>query len=106
VKATTLIGLGWQSTKKYLLAAFAVFTMRVGLVRILSAGAYCLAPLVVKFINFIIRRGFPDHLLVNEYPESPWWYQASVISEGLFVLVIGMLLGLWANVRATSKGPQ
>lgn len=106
MKATTLIGLGWQSTKKYLLAACAILAMRAGLFLILSSAAYALAPLVVKFINFMIRRGFPDHLLLNEYLGAPWRYHVTIVCEGVFVLVVGMFLGLWANVRVQRQAPH
>lgn len=100
-----LAELCWKNAKKYLLAAFTVLLMRNGLVRVLSAGAYPLTGLALKAINFIIRRGFPDHLLLNETYGPPWQYQVKTVAEGLVVIVVGMFLGLWANFRAARLKP-
>jgi len=98
---TTFIGFGWQNARKYLLAALTIVAMWVGLQRVLSVATYSLAELGLKFINFIIRRGFPDHLLLNEQIfGAPWQYHLRNAALGVFVIVIGMFLGLWANLRA------
>jgi len=102
--ATRLIALGWQNAKKYLLAALTIVAMRAGLQRVLSVATYSLAELGLKFINFIIRRGFPDHLFLNEQIwGAPSQYHVRNAAEGLFVLAVGMFLGLWANLRAESQ---
>ncbi|HUM05365.1 MAG TPA: hypothetical protein VLT90_07880 [Terriglobales bacterium] len=101
---TTLIGFGWQNAKKYLPAALTIVAMRVGLLRVLSVATYSLAELLLKFMNFIIRRGFPDHLLLNEQVwGAPWQFHVRNMAAGFFVLGIGMLLGLWTNLRGERK---
>jgi hypothetical protein len=92
--------LAGSSAKKYLLAALTVTAMGAGLKQLISELAYPLTGLVIKAINFIIRTGFRDHLLLRETYGGRWSYQISAIAEGLIILVIGMFLGLWANLRA------
>lgn len=96
----TLLGSGWPHAKKYLLAACAVAALNAGLFRALSIVVYPSGTLAVKLINFIIRRDFPDHLLLNPYAAPPWQDQVRTAAEGVIVLVIGMFLGLWANSTA------
>jgi hypothetical protein len=66
VTSNTLLQHGWWNAKKYLLAALTVAAMHTGLVQVLSDMAYPLTGFAFKAMNFIIRRGFPDHLLLNE----------------------------------------
>jgi len=100
VTGNRLLSYGWKSAKKYLLVGLTVAVMRAGIVRVLSDAAYPLTGLVFKVINFIMRRGFPDHLLLNENYGPPWKYHAMTIAQGLVIFAVGMFLGLWANVRA------
>jgi hypothetical protein len=92
--------LAWSSAKKYLLAALTVAAMGAGLRQLISELAYPLTGLVTKAINFIIRTGFRDHLLLRETYGPRWSYLITEIAEGLIILVTGMFLGLWANLRA------
>jgi hypothetical protein len=97
---STFLGYGWHNARKYLLAILAVAAMRAGLVRVLSDLAYPVTRLVFKSINFIIRRGFPDHLVLNETFGPPWQYHAKMLAEGIVIFVVGMFFGLWANSSA------
>ena len=89
--------------KKYLLAALTVAAMGAGLKQLVSELAYPLSGLVIQAINFIIRTGFRDHLLLRETYGPRWRYLVVELAEGLIILVIGMFLGLWANLRAQSQ---
>lgn len=91
--------LAWLNAKKYLLAVLTAAAMAAGLQRLISELAFPLTGLVIRAINFVIRTGFRDHLLLREtYPR--WRYLTTEIAEDLIILVIGMFLGLWANLRA------
>ena len=92
--------LACSNAKKYLLAVLTVAAMGAGLQQLISELAYPLTGLVVKAINFIIRTGFRDHLLLRETYGPRWSYLIIEIAEGLIILVIGMFLGLCANLRA------
>lgn len=101
---TTLAGLGWNKAKKYIPAALTVLAFLSGLMRVLSVVAFPLARLVTECINFVIRRAFPDHLLLNyQGPGAPWQDDVRNAAQGLLVLVIGMFLGLWANLTADAS---
>ena len=70
----------------------------------LPALIYPLAAAALKFINFLIRRGFPDHLLLNDtFAVPPWRYQMKSMAGAVIVLVVGMFLGLWANIRTQKQ---
>jgi hypothetical protein len=92
--------LAWSNGKKYLLAALTVAGMGAGLQQLISELAYPLTGLVIKAINFILRTGFRDHLLVREPYGPRWSYLITEMAASLIILVVGMLLGLWANLRA------
>jgi hypothetical protein len=106
VTANTLLPHGWRNAKKYSLAVLTVLAMHAGLVRILSDLAYPLNGFAFRTINFIIRRGFPDHLLLNESYGPPWQYHVKTIAQGLALFAVGMFLGLWAKLRAERQKPS
>lgn len=89
-----------SNAKKYLLAILTVAAMSAGLKHLISELAFPLTGLVIRAINFVIRTGFRDHLLLRETYGPRWRYLITEIAEGLIILVIGMFLGLWANLRA------
>lgn len=98
--ANTLLPHGWRNAKKYSLAVVTIVAMHAGLVRILSDLAYPLTAFAFRIINFILRRGFPDHLLLNESYGPPWQYHVKTMAQGLALFGVGMFLGLWAKLRA------
>ena len=104
--SNTLLQHGGWNAKKYLLAALTVAAMHTGLVQVLSDMAYPLTGFAFKAMNFIIRRGFPDHLLLNESYGPPWQYHVKIMAQGLTLFAVGMFLGLWAKLRADGQKPS
>jgi len=70
---------------------------------VLSDIAGPVTKLTTRAVNFIIQRGFPDHLLLHERYGPPWQYHVKMIAEGVAIIVIGMFFGLWADLRAERK---
>jgi hypothetical protein len=102
-----LLGFAWKNSKRYIPAALAVATLYVGTVRMLSAVLYPLTEWTLKGINFVILRDFPTFYAVNDAVDgAPWQFHVKVAAQGLIVLVLGMFVGLWANVRAQRHRSQ
>ena len=89
--------------KEYAGAAIAAGLLEAGFKNIISSVSYPLAGLILGGFNAIIRRGFPDRLvLVNPYEGVPLWVHTRTISDGLIGVALGILVGLWvysANVK-------
>lgn len=91
---------GWKPAKTYFLAICTAGLLRFGIGEISSAVAYPVAGVTVRFVNWLLRRSLPDHLLLNDsFLTIPWTYHLKTVAGGVIVVVLAMFLGLLANVR-------
>ena len=80
------------------LAMFAGIQQALSPVRLLLTGA------ILAGINAFILKGFRNVLPVtNYYLDPPWFHHVRVAAEGVIVLTVGTLLGLWAHIRNQRK---
>ncbi len=86
--------------KDYAPAVIAAELMFGGARAFISTLKYPLADGLLRIINAIIRNGFPGQMLLQEYYGTPpWWYHVGIAAEGLIMMTLGILTGLWANFR-------
>ena len=93
---------GWIKVKGQGLAVVAAVLMYGGLHQMLGALRCPLTGAVLSLINGIIRRGFPTVVpLSNGYIRVPvLLFDIRVFAVGLIVATVGLLVGLWVNIRA------
>jgi hypothetical protein len=92
--------IAWGSFKEYGAAVVAAGLLFAGIKQLLGALDYMLPDFVIEFINFIIRTGFRDRMLLGHYGGIPWQFHALIIAEGTISIVLGIFVGLWVNARA------
>jgi len=91
----------WIAAQRYALAAVTAVVLYEGLSEILDAIDYPLAGVAVWAVNTILSRNVRDYMpRANDYIEIPWQYHLKIAVGGIVLLVIGMFLGLRANLRA------
>jgi len=101
MRQPSLLRTGWITAKRYALAAITAVVFYEGLSKILDAINYPLAGVAVWAVNTVLSRNVRDYMpRANDYIDIPWQYHLKIAVGGIVLLVIGMFLGLWANLRA------
>ena len=95
---------GWSRVKVHLPSALSAALMFAGLRQITTVLAYPVAGAAVGLANILLRNGFRDVMpLGNDYVGLPWQFHARLGAEGVFVLAVGLLIGLWLNARRVHR---
>jgi hypothetical protein len=93
--------LAWVYIKEYGAAVVAAALMYGGTHQVISALKYPFTSGLLQLVNVVIHRGFPDSLPLPDYSGTiPWISQARICAVGVIVIVVGIMVGLWANVRS------
>ena len=96
----SLIRAGWVRAKEYGLAVVAAALMYGGVHQFISALSYPLSGLTLQLVNTLLMRAFRDRVpLPNYYPGVPWLFHLRVAAGGMFVLIVGSMVGLWINAK-------
>jgi hypothetical protein len=74
--------------------------MFAGIYELIATLKFPIGGMILRLINAIIIRGFRDRLLLPDYAPMPWWFSARSIATAVIVIVLGIFLGLWVNVRS------
>lgn len=106
MSAPDLLRSAWHHVKVHVLSLMAAVFMFAGIYQIIDTLQYPLTNLVTVVVNFVILRAFRDIIPLNEYSDGPWTFHTKQISEGVIVAVVGMFLGLWAQLRFQGRSSQ
>ncbi len=102
-----LLRIGWARVREYLPAVMAAALMFGGIKYSISVLSYLLSGGVIGLINFTIRHGFRDAMVMgNPYGDAAsklWMSSLRDALEGVFVWAMGALLAVWAHARRQSK---
>jgi hypothetical protein len=91
--------------KEYAAAIIAAALMYAGIHQVISVFSQPLAMGIIGLINAISRRGFHGVTLLPEFSGIPWLFFTRVLAIGVIVIVVGILVGLWANSRSQRQLP-
>jgi len=100
MNSPSLLQLAWIRVKEHAAPVIAAVLIYGGIFQVISVLRYPLANGVVQLANVIIRKGFPDHLLLAEYGSIPWLFHAKFGALGAMLIAVGILVGLWVNARS------
>jgi len=84
--------------RRFALPVAAAWLLRVGADLIILSVSRVTSSSLTEFVNFIIRRGFPDTI---ELESSFWHWQvtAGSLFVGLLTIGLGLATGQWAYTR-------
>ena len=97
--------MAWKHVKEYAGPVIAADLVYAGIHQMNSVLTYPIADGVIWCVNFIIRTGFRDRLVLPIYGWFPWRYQTKIIVYGFIPIVLGILVGLWVNSRKKATLP-
>ncbi len=86
--------------KEYGPAIIAAALLYGGIHQVISVLTQPIAIGIMHLINAVSRRTFRDITLLPEYGGIPWLFFTRVVASGVIVIVVGILVGLWANARS------
>lgn len=96
MSVTLIVRAAKVHVKEFAGPVIAAGLLYAGFKDIISSASYPLAGLILRAFNAIIRRGFPDRIvLANPYEGVPLWVHTRAISDGLIGVALGTLVGLW-----------
>jgi len=93
------VSAAWSYTKEYRATIISTGLIYWGLALILSQLNYPVTNNILRFINWIIRTGFRDQVLLREIGRIPWQFRAIPMAAGLILVVLGIFVGLWVNTK-------
>jgi hypothetical protein len=102
MSVTPRLGAAWGYVKEYAAAVMAAALMFGGIHQLLSAVKYPISFGVLRFLNAIIRRGFPGHFPLPDYGGAstiPWLFHVRNAAVGIMLIIVGILIAVLANVR-------
>jgi len=84
--------------RKFALPVLAACLLRMGVTGMILAVSRVASSWLAEFVNFIIRRGFPDTI---EIQQTPWMWQMTTmyLVGGLLAIGLGLAAGQWAYSR-------
>ena len=90
--------------RRYVLAFVATSLVFTGLQRFVRTVSYPVAGGLLRLVNAVIQRAFREVLpLPDRYSSFPWQIFAVYIAQATIFIVLGVLIGLWANYRECRK---
>ncbi len=94
-----LLRIATAYAKEYGAAIIAAALLYGGIHQVISASSQPIAIGIIQLISGIARKAFRD-ITLSEYVGIPWVFYARVFAIGVIVIVAGLFVGLWANLRS------
>jgi hypothetical protein len=86
--------------RRYVLAFFAASSVFIGLQRFVLTVSHPVVGGLLRLVNAVIQKAFREVLpLPDRYSSFPWQILAVYVAQGTIFIVLGVLVGLWANHR-------
>jgi len=96
----------WGYVKEHAVGVMAAAVTFAGINQLLLIMKYPISSGMLRFLNAMIRRGFPGHFLLPDYGGTsaiPWLYHLRSAAVGIMLITIGILIAVLANARAHSR---
>lgn len=100
---TSPVEAGWKLVKRFFPSALAAGLMYGAIYQIIETVRYPIVKLAIGAINAFIRRNIPNTMEWANYGSMPIEFALKQTAIAVVVLYVGILIGLWVNLRSEQE---